>query len=96
MWNLFTVRGFKKQLEAHAIFHGRPYSKFIEIKSNLGRKKPHRVDQGSIYLGGSFNNRDHEPQLNLEEMQDLKKLFCFKNIHTHFTTNSNRVITLVK
>ena len=93
MWTLFTVSSFKKLLEAPAIFHGRPYSKLIEIKSNLRRKKPHRVDQGSSYLGGSFNNRDQEPQSNLEETRDF---FVFKNKHTHFTTNGNRVITMVK
>ena len=70
------------------IIHGRPYSSFREIKSNLRRKKP--------YLGGSFSNRDYGPQSNLKETQDLRKLFAFKNKHIHFHINSNRVIILVK
>ena len=35
------------------------YSRFIEMQSNLGRKKLHRTNQGSNFLGGSFNNRDN-------------------------------------
>ena len=36
----------------------RPYGRFVEIHSNLRRKKHHKMNQGSNFLGGSFNNRD--------------------------------------
>ena len=41
------------------VFHPRPYGRFIEIQSNLRRKKLHRTNQGSDFLGGSFSNRDN-------------------------------------
>ena len=40
------------------VFHARPYGKIIGIKNNLRRKKVHRTNQGSNFLGGSFSNRD--------------------------------------
>ena len=39
------------------VFHAKPYGRFIEIKSNLKRKKLHGMDQGLNFLGGSFSNR---------------------------------------
>ena len=42
-----------------AVFHTWPYGRFIEIQSNLRRKKLHRMNQGSNFLGGSFSNRDN-------------------------------------
>ena len=33
--------------------------RFIEIKSNLKRKKPHRTNQGFNFLSGSCDNRVH-------------------------------------
>ena len=36
-----------------------PYGRLIEIQSNLRRKKLHRTNQGSNFLGGSFSNRDN-------------------------------------
>ena len=35
------------------------YGRFIKIQSNLRRKKLHRSNQGSNFLGGSFSNRDN-------------------------------------
>ena len=50
------------------VFHACPYGRFIEIESNLRRKKLHRMNQGSNFLGGSFSNRDNvRPQSNLKE-----------------------------
>ena len=34
----------------------RPYFRLIEIKSNFGRKKLHRVNLGSNFLGSRFSN----------------------------------------
>ena len=41
------------------IFHRRLCGRFIEIKSNFGRKKLHKTNNGSIFLRGSFSNRDN-------------------------------------
>ena len=41
------------------VFHTWPNDRFIEIQSNLRRKKLHRTNQGSNFLGGSFSNRDN-------------------------------------
>ena len=38
------------------VFHTWPYGRFIQ--SNLRRKKLHRTNQGSNFLGGSFSNRN--------------------------------------
>ena len=42
-----------------AIFHARPYSRFIEIQSNLRRMKLHRTNEGTNFLGGGFSNTDN-------------------------------------
>ena len=50
------------------VFHIWAYGRFIEIQSNLRRKKLHRTNQGSNFLGGSFSNRDNiKVESNLEE-----------------------------
>ena len=41
------------------VFYTWPYGRFIEIQSNLRRKKLHRMNQVSNFLGGSFSNRDN-------------------------------------
>ena len=41
------------------VFHAWPYGRFIEIQSNLTRKKIHRSNQCFNFLGGSFNKRDN-------------------------------------
>ena len=37
----------------------RPYGRFIEIKSNLRRKKLHRTNEGSNFPGGNCSNRNN-------------------------------------
>ena len=39
------------------VFHAWLYGRFIEIHRNLKRKKLHRTNQGSNFLGGSFSNK---------------------------------------
>ena len=55
------------------------YGRFIEMKSNLRRKKFHKTNKGSNFLGGSFSNRDNERdpiQFRKEkEPQDLERWF---------------------
>ena len=41
------------------VFHAWPYDRFIEIQNNLRRKKLHRTNQGSNFLGGTFSIRDN-------------------------------------
>ena len=43
-----------------AVFHAWPCSRFIEIQNNLRRKKLHRTNQSSNFLGGSFSDRDNK------------------------------------
>ena len=38
------------------VYHGRLSGRFIEIKSNLTRKKLHRTNQGSNFLEDKFSN----------------------------------------
>ena len=40
------------------VFHARSYGRFMEIQSNLSRKKLHTSNQGSNFLGDSFSDRD--------------------------------------
>ena len=40
------------------VFHTWVCGGFIEIQSNLRKKKLHRMNSGSNFLGGSFSNRD--------------------------------------
>ena len=42
-----------------AVFHTRPYGRFIEIKSNLQREKLRRMNQCCNFLGGGFSNGDN-------------------------------------
>ena len=41
------------------VFHARTYGRFIETQSNLRRKKLHRTNQGSNFLGSSLSNKDN-------------------------------------
>ena len=54
-----------------------PYGRFIELKSNLRRKKFHKMNKGSNFLGSSFSNRDNERdpiQFRKEkQLQDLER-----------------------
>ena len=45
--------------EVTTVFEAWVYGRFIEIQSNLRRKKLHRTNQGFNFLGGSFSNRDN-------------------------------------
>ena len=84
----------------YSVFHARLHSRFIEIQSNLGRKKLQRTDQGYNFLRGSFSNRDNVKvpiQFRRESKpQHLKRWFFLKNRTIHFHINSTSVITLVK
>ena len=44
--------------EMTTVLHAWLYSRVIEIQSNLRRKKLHRTNQGSDFLGGSSSNKN--------------------------------------
>ena len=80
--------------------HAWPYGRFIEIQGNLRRKKLHRTNQGSNFLGGSFSNRKNigaPIQFRRESQpQHLKRLFFLKNRPIHFDINSTGVFRPVE
>ena len=55
----FQVATRSTSTDMTTVFHAWLYGRFIEIQSNLRRKKLHRTNQGSNFLGGSFSNRDN-------------------------------------
>ena len=57
------------------IFHARPYGRFMEVQSKLRRKKLHRTNQDSDFLGDSFSKGDNVTgPSNLEEKDNLSIL----------------------
>ena len=82
------------------VFHAWQYGRFIELQSNLRRKKFHRTNEGSNLLGGSFSNKDNvrDPmQFKREnQAQHFKRCFFFKKRPIHFHINSTSVIRPVK
>ena len=82
------------------VFREWPYGRFIEIQNNLRRKKLHRTNQGSNFLGGSFSNRDNvraTVQFRRESQpQHLKRWLFLKNRPIYFHINSTSAIRLVK
>ena len=78
------------------VFQAQLYHRFTEIQSNLERKKLHRTNEGSKFLGGKFSNRDNVKIPNQfrqkSQPQHLKRWFFHKNKPIHFHTNSTSVI----
>ena len=79
--------------------------RFIEIQSNLRRKKLHSMSQGSNVLSDNFSNSDNlkvpikfrrATQSQLLFFFFFLSFFFFKNRPIHFHINSNRVIRLVE
>ena len=65
------------------VFQTRPSGRFIEIKSQLRRKKLYRTNQGSNFFGDSFSNRDNLGVLiqfrGETKSQHVKRWYFFKN-----------------
>ena len=59
------------------VFHARLHGRFMEIQSNLRRKKLHRTNQDSNFLGGSFSNIDYVRAL--IQFRRKRKLHYLKN-----------------
>ena len=78
------------------VFHAWQYGRSIEIQSNLRRKKLHRTNQGSNFLGNSFSNKDNvraSMQFSKEsQTQHLKRWFFLKNRPICFHINSTSVL----
>ena len=55
---LTIIAATKTSPNMTTVFHARLHGRFVEIKSNLRRKKLYRTNQNSVFLEGSFNNRD--------------------------------------
>ena len=55
----FHVVTRSTSLDMTTVSHTWPYSRFTETQSNLRKKKLHSRNQGSNFLGDSFNNRDN-------------------------------------
>ena len=72
------------------VFHVWVYGRFIEIQSNLRRKKCHRTYQGSNFLGGSFSNGNNvRASIQFRRQshgEHLKRWFFLKNRSTYFTS----------
>ena len=83
-------------MDTTIVFQTRPYGSFIQIKSNLRRKKLHRTNQSSNFLGSSFGKKEKvsAPNQFMREIesQHLKILFFFENRPIHFHINCTRVI----
>ena len=73
------------------VFHARPY---------LRRRKLHRTNPDSNFLGGTFSNRDNVRapiQFGRERQPQHSKGGCFlKNVPIHFRINSTSVIRPIK
>ena len=83
------------------VFHAWPYDRFIEIKSNLRRKKLHIMNQSSNFLGNSFGNRDNVRtpiQFRRKSLPSILKENSYSrtDTHIHFHINSTSVIRLIK
>ena len=80
------------------VFHARPHGKFIETHNNLRRKKVHRANQGTDFLGGSFSNEENvvaSIQFRRERQpQHLKDDFSSRTDNNN--SNSNSVTRLIK
>ena len=87
-------------LEVTTVFHAREYGRFIEIYSNLWRKKLHETNQSFNFLWGRFSNRDNVKvpiQFRRESQpQHFKGRFFLKNRPIHFHIRSTSIIRRAK
>ena len=91
----FKVAATSTNPDMAAVFHVLLYGRFMEIHSNLRRKKLHRTNQGSYFLGGSFSDRGNVRapiQFGRESQpQHLKIQFFLKNRPIHFLVKQNQL-----
>ena len=76
------------------------YARFLEIQSNLNRKKIHRKNQGSNFYGGTFSKTENvRAQIQFRrksQPKHHKRWFLLKNRLIHSPINSTNVIILIK
>ena len=65
-------------------FHVWSYGRFIEIQSNLRKKKLYRTNQGSNFLGSRFSNRD-----NVRAQSNLGKKVNPSILKDNFSSRTN-------
>ena len=75
-----------------AVFHGISYGIFIDIKSNLRRKKPHRMNKVPIFFEAVLAIKTmKEPQSKFEE-KTILDLFIFISIAPKLLDQPNKTI----
>ena len=75
-----------------AVFHGISYGIFIDIKSNLRRKKPHRMNKVPIFFEAVLAIKTmKEPQSKFEE-KTILDLFIFTSIAPKLLDQPNKTI----
>ena len=77
------------------VFHAWLYGRFIEIDSNLRRKKLHSMNKDFNFLGGSFSKTQNQFRRE-SQSQHVKVWFFLKNRPIYFHVNSTSVIRQVK
>ena len=96
----FLVAVWSTSPNIAAVFHARLHDRFVGIKSNIREKKPHRTNQGSNFLGGSFSYRDNTKTSiqfrRKRQPQHLKRLFFCKNKPILFHITNTSVIIPIK
>ena len=93
----FQVAARSTSPDMTTVFYAWLYRRFIEIQSNLRRKKLHRTIQSSSFHGGSFRDRGNlraPVQIGIE-MFNSKMIFSQEQTHS-FSHHSTRVIRLIK
>ena len=83
------------------VFRAWLHGRFIEMQSNLTRKKLHRTNQGFHPLGGRISNRDRDLRGSVHfrreiQPQHLKRWFFLRKRPIHFHINSTSIIGPVK
>ena len=91
----FQVATCSTSPDMKTVFHTWPYGRFLDIHSNLERKKFLRTNQGSNFSEGSFTNRDNVRApikfRRESQPQHLKRWYFLKNKPIHFHINSTCV-----
>ena len=72
------------------------YGRFIEIQSNLKRKKLHRTNQDSNSLGGRISNRDRDLRGSVHFRKESQPQHLKRKRPIHFHINSTSIIGPVK
>ena len=96
----FQVATCSTSPDMKTVFHKWPYGRFLDIHSNLERKKFLRTNQGSNFSEGSFTNRDNVRApikfRRESQPQHLKRWFFLKDRPINFHINSKSITRPLK